>query len=148
MVWANPLSLATTYGITIVFSSSRYLDVSVPRVSIRHRRISCLQHDRFPHSDIRGSKLVCSSPWLFAAYHVLLRSSVPRHPSRALYSLTYKSISTTTFAFSRLFVHRIQTILNKCISKNNCGANRARTDNLRLARAALSQLSYSPLLKC
>ncbi len=28
----------------------------------------------------------------------------------------------------------------------NCGANRDRTDNLRLARAALSQLSYSPLL--
>ncbi len=25
-----------------------------------------------------------------------------------------------------------------------CGANRDRTDNLRLARAALSQLSYSP----
>ena len=31
-VWANPLSLATTRGITIVFSSSGYLDVSVPRV--------------------------------------------------------------------------------------------------------------------
>ena len=31
-VWAFPLSLATTYGITIVFSSSGYLDVSVPRV--------------------------------------------------------------------------------------------------------------------
>jgi hypothetical protein len=27
-----------------------------------------------------------------------------------------------------------------------CGANRDRTDNLRLARAALSQLSYSPRL--
>ena len=31
-VWALPLSLATTYGITIVFSSSGYLDVSVLRV--------------------------------------------------------------------------------------------------------------------
>ena len=31
--WAPPLSLATTHGITIVFFSSRYLDVSVPRVS-------------------------------------------------------------------------------------------------------------------
>ena len=29
-----------------------------------------------------------------------------------------------------------------------CGAKRDRTANLRLARAALSQLSYSPLLKC
>ena len=31
-VWAPPLSLATTCGITIVLFSSRYLDVSVPRV--------------------------------------------------------------------------------------------------------------------
>jgi hypothetical protein len=31
-VWANSLSLATTYEITVVFFSSRYLDVSVPRV--------------------------------------------------------------------------------------------------------------------
>ena len=32
MVWALPRSLATTNGITIVFSSSGYLDVSVHRV--------------------------------------------------------------------------------------------------------------------
>ncbi len=32
LVWACPISLATTLGITIVFSSSRYLDVSVPWV--------------------------------------------------------------------------------------------------------------------
>ena len=31
-VWAPPLSLAATRGITVVFSSSGYLDVSVPRV--------------------------------------------------------------------------------------------------------------------
>ena len=33
-VWANPISLAATIGITIVFSSSGYLDVSVPRVCL------------------------------------------------------------------------------------------------------------------
>ena len=32
MVWAIPVSLATTQGITIVFFSSAYLDVSVQRV--------------------------------------------------------------------------------------------------------------------
>ena len=32
LVWAVPRSLATTSGITIVFSSYGYLDVSVPRV--------------------------------------------------------------------------------------------------------------------
>ena len=43
---------------------------------------------RFPHSDSHGSKLICSSPWIFAAYHVLLRLSVPRHSPYALCSLT------------------------------------------------------------
>ena len=33
-VWALPRSLATTCGITVVFSSCGYLDVSVPRVSL------------------------------------------------------------------------------------------------------------------
>ena len=32
LVWAPPISLATTFGITVVFFSSGYLDVSVPRV--------------------------------------------------------------------------------------------------------------------
>ena len=34
LVWANPRSLATTNGITFVFSSSGYLDVSVLRVRL------------------------------------------------------------------------------------------------------------------
>jgi hypothetical protein len=32
LVWANPVSLAATQGIAFAFSSSGYLDVSVPRV--------------------------------------------------------------------------------------------------------------------
>ena len=31
-VWARPRSLATTWGIIVIFCSSGYLDVSVPRV--------------------------------------------------------------------------------------------------------------------
>ena len=46
--------------------------------------VSCLQHDGFPHSDILGSKVVCTSPGLFAAYRVLLRLQEPRHPPCAL----------------------------------------------------------------
>ena len=45
--------------------------------------------DEFPHSDISGSLDMCSSPKLFAAYHVLLRLLVPRHSPYALSSLTY-----------------------------------------------------------
>ena len=44
----------------------------------------------FPHSDIPGSRLVCSSPRLFAACHVLHRLLAPRHPPHALSSLTIK----------------------------------------------------------
>ena len=36
-VWASPLSLAATRGITVVFSSCGYLDVSVPRVRPTYR---------------------------------------------------------------------------------------------------------------
>ena len=43
---------------------------------------------RFPHSDISGSMDICSSPKLFAAYHVFHRLSVPRHPPYALCILT------------------------------------------------------------
>ncbi len=35
-VWAPPRSLATTWGITIVFSSYGYLDVSVPHVRLSY----------------------------------------------------------------------------------------------------------------
>jgi hypothetical protein len=41
----------------------------------------------FPHSEIRGSKLVRSSPRLIAAYHVLHRLSAPRHPPDTLKTL-------------------------------------------------------------
>ena len=61
LVWANPRSLATTYGITFVFFSSAYLDVSVQRVcspiGVKH-----LQCTGLPHSDIYGSIRVCQSP--------------------------------------------------------------------------------------
>ena len=42
--------------------------------------------------------LVCSSPRLIAALHVLLRLPVPRHPSCALSSLTTKNYSYTSMS--------------------------------------------------
>ena len=72
LVWANPRSLATTYGITIVFFSSAYLDVSVQRVRPPIGVVD-LQSTGLPHSGICGSIDVCSSPQLFAAYHAFLR---------------------------------------------------------------------------
>ena len=93
LVWAPPISLAATFGITVVFSSSGYLDVSVHRVPFVwlciHHTMTEVSSAGFPHSDIRGSRDMCSSPRLFAAYHVFLRLSVPRHPSCALLRFTY-----------------------------------------------------------
>ena len=72
----------------VVFSSSGYLDVSVHRVPFHSLWIGLwileVFSSRFPHSDISGSMDICSSPKLFAAYHVLHRLSVPRHPPCAL----------------------------------------------------------------
>ena len=44
--------------------------------------------DRFPHSGIPGSRPVCGSPRLIAAYHALRRFLAPRHPPYALSNLT------------------------------------------------------------
>ena len=43
----------------------------------------------FLHSEICGSKLICSSPQLIAAYHVLLRLLMPRHSPYALVRLNF-----------------------------------------------------------
>ena len=76
----------------VVFSSSGYLDVSVHRVPFLKLciglRILEVCSSRFPHSEISGSKDICSSPKLFAAYHVFHRLLVPRHPPYALSSMT------------------------------------------------------------
>src|SRR6185295_8151592 len=52
------------------------------------RRYDGMTRRGFPHSDIPGSKLICSSPRLFAAYRVLHRLLAPRHSPYALSSLT------------------------------------------------------------
>ena len=92
-VWPLPRSLAATCGIDLSFSSSGYLDVSVHRVPLHALWIGAWMTGvcpaGFPHSEIHGSRDICSSPWLFAAYHVFLRLSVPRHPPCALSCLTF-----------------------------------------------------------
>ena len=93
MVWADPVSLAATQGIAFAFSSSRYLDVSVPWVCL----LMCYEFTHgycpikgsgFPHSEISGSQLTYSSPKHIGVSAVLLRLLVPRHPPCALPNLT------------------------------------------------------------
>ena len=57
----------------------------------------------FPHSEIHGSKVICTSPWLIAAYHVFRRLPVPRHSPCALFSLTvFSSVQILHLPTSRI----------------------------------------------
>ena len=101
MVWPLPLSLAATYGIDVSFSSSPYLDVSVQAVPFHTLWIGVWMTGvfpaGFPHSDLCGSMDMCSSPQLFAAYHVFLRLLVPRHPPCALLCVISRNYSVSLF---------------------------------------------------
>ena len=73
-----------------------------------------LQSTGLPHSEILGSGVICTSPSLIAAYHVLLRLREPRHPPVALsyfffFVLMFDSIepeaqSTKPVVLSRLIL--------------------------------------------
>ena len=67
-----------------------------------------------PHSGIHDSTAICSSSWLFAACHALLRYLLPRHSPIALITLTM-SLSLRSSAFSFL------TKTNLLSSLNNLG---------------------------
>ena len=69
---------------------------------------TCPATGEFPHSDICGSRLMCSSPQLFAACHVLLRRLVPRHPPYALCSLIVFFVNPISDLFRFLSYCNIQ----------------------------------------
>ena len=78
MVWAFPVSLATTQGIIIIFFSSAYLDVSVRQVGFPHYcGIIHLQCTRLSHSEIFGYNACVQLP---EAYRSLPRPSSPLRP--------------------------------------------------------------------
>ena len=118
VVWAIPRSLATTGGIIVYFLFLQVLRCfsslrSPPTLS----RIPALQAGGLSHSEIRGSRDICSYPRLIAAYHVLHRLREPRHPPCALSYLSYRIrlsshvryiLSACTLLFSLLFVTSCQ----------------------------------------
>ena len=125
------------------------------------------QRSGFPHSEIPGSTPVCGSPRLIAAYHVLHRLPSPRHPPYALSSLIITCLWRSALRFVE-FAHQYSIVKDlkypielqvRCmrigLESEHCelqmsqfnahGDDRVRTDGLRSASAALSQLSYIPL---
>ena len=96
-VWPPPISLATTFGISVDVFSWPYLDVSVQAVPLV--RLFYSTHDSTvlpcwvpPFGNPRIIADICSSPWLIAACHDLHRLLMPRHPPCALSSLTYSLV--------------------------------------------------------
>ena len=59
-----------------------------PTFASRRCGMTGLQPAGLPHSEISGSKRICRFPKLIAAYHVLHRLLMPRHPLCALLILT------------------------------------------------------------
>ncbi len=80
-----------------------------------------------PHSEIPGSKSVCDSPRLIAAYYVLHRLLEPSHPPKALCSLTTKIVVTL---FTTLFMLLCSTISPHQFEISNA--------NVKLARKCIS----------
>src|SRR5215212_3950768 len=74
------------------FTSLRYLHTAY----VFSGGFSGISQRGFPHSEIPGSKLICSSPGLIAAYRVLHRLLEPRHSPYTLSSLTYKKLEAST----------------------------------------------------
>ena len=122
MVWPLLISLAATLKIDVSFSSWGSLDVSVPHVpSIRlcvHLIVTELSSVGFPHSDIRGSLDICSSPRLFAAYHVLLRLLVPRHPPYALLRLIFVVLFFLEFVLPLEIVLRVPLLSQLLVERS------------------------------
>ena len=111
MVWALPRSLAATEGIDVSFSSSGYLDVSVPRVSL-HKLFIHLYMTVHYYSRISpfGYLRVIGYLLLTAAFRSLSRpSSAPSAKASALCSfmldLACRLLSMTVFFSFTLLIH-------------------------------------------
>ena len=86
MVWALPRSLATTRGIINLFSLPTGTKMfQFPAFALCYCIVTVLQTAGLSHSEILGSKVICTYPKLIAAYHVLHRLREPRHPPCALF---------------------------------------------------------------
>ncbi len=92
-------------------------------------RVLYLQYSGLSHSEISGLSLVCSYPKLIAAYHVLLRLSMPRHPPYALIRFKYLKV----FSCSHLALYTYVYSTTK-----NCFPNMSK-NLFQLANLTISQ---------
>ena len=135
-VWAFPISLAATFGISVIYFPSGTEMVHFPELA--HTSL-CIQpavtgvHPAgFPHSEIPGSKPACGSPRLFAACHVLHRLLAPRHPP---------------YALSSLIIKLTQYVVSQGVSKHLRISKLAAVAKLRLSTGSFALLHPDPLFR-
>src|ERR1700675_2327213 len=90
----------------------------------------------FPHSEILGSKLACSSPRLIAACHVLHRLLAPRHPPYALSSLTIKLTQHVVYP-------RFRQSLNEGSPRPLSGAQSTDVEQARLSTICSARAEFA-----
>ena len=83
-----------------------------PAFACRMSGMTGLQPAGLSHSDILGSMVICTSPGLFAAYHVLLRLQEPRHPPYAL-SYLFAAPRCRGRCLLKVVLKRLPLLLNK-----------------------------------
>ena len=110
------------------------------------RHIECLRNNMklsggLPHSEIHGSKLILSSPWLIAEYHVFHRLLLPRHPPNALFALDLiqkksdlrpqitRWFTCNRFSWSKVILSRLNTC--RCVQT---------VSNIAIARVSVLDL--------
>ena len=108
-------------GESLLFSLPRGTKMfQFPRFASSHNMMmTVLQTAGLSHSEIRGSKVICTLPRLIAAYHVLHRLREPRHPPCALIhflgsavSLCFKWTATHTFSYVHYIIYTSYTFLS------------------------------------
>ena len=88
----------------------------------------------FPHSEISGSQLICSSPKLIAACRVLHRLLMPRHSPCALSSLTSSALApypslpnlfASSLTSQRLLPKTNEFVFERLVHLTSCSQNYA-----------------------
>ena len=105
-VWAVPLSLATTRGITVVFSSSAYLDVSVQQVRLLVRGCHAFSMTGCPIRKSGYQNLFAVTPGLsqlVTSFFASRSLGIPRAPLVTL-SYTIDDITFFMLALSYVFL--------------------------------------------
>ena len=105
-VWAVPLSLATTRGITVVFSSSAYLDVSVQQVRLLVRGCHAFSMTGCPIRKSGYQNLFAVTPGLsqlVTSFFASRSLGIPRAPLVTL-SYTIDDITFFMLALSCVFI--------------------------------------------